>query len=257
MIGTRLQGKVAVVTGTSSGIGPGIARRVALEGAKLIATDVDDAPAQALVDELREQGAEATFVHADLTVEDDVKALMDAARATYGSLTTLINCAAFSPVVGGDAPLVEVSNETLQKAIAINIFGLVWSCKYALPHLLESGNGSITNLSSVVTDMGGPMFTAYPMTKGATVSLTRSLAKRYQTEGVRVNLLNIGTIHSERNTKHITDIEFAKKYRVEDRWPPQGLGSPDDVAWASVWLASDEARFVTNGTIPVNGGVVA
>jgi len=256
-MGTRLNGKIAIVTGTASGIGPTIARHFALEGAKLIATDIDDAPAEALVAELREQGAEATFVHADLRIEDDVKALMETAVATYGGLTTLVNCAAFSPAVGGDKPLIDIDNETLAEALAINIYGLVWSCKYALPHLLASGNASIINLSSVVTDMGGPMFTAYPMTKGAMPALTRSLAKRYQTEGVRVNLVNIGTIRSERSASRVDDPEFRRKHRVEDRWPPQGPGTSDDVAYACVWLASDEAGYVTNGTIPVNGGVVA
>lgn len=252
----RLDGKVVLITGSTRGLGRGMSRFFAQEGARLIITDRDDKHAAATLEDLDEIGAEAIFVQADLSVENDVVNLIDKAVAHYGRLTTVINNAALMPRVLTDASVVDIDNATLEAALGVNYYGLIWTCKYAIPHLLEAEGASITNISSFVTELGGPHFTAYCTTKAVMEPLTRSLARRYAADALRVNCIICGAVETPENAKALRDTKWFEDNQVDDRLPllPY-FGRIDDMAYAAIYLSSDEARFVTNANLAVNGGV--
>ena len=250
----RLAGKIAIVTGSTRGIGEAIAKRFAAEGASVVVTGRDAELGAIVAAAIEEAGHEATFVPADLAREEDIVRLIDATIAAYGGLTTLVNNAGLTSPAIRDARLGELSNESLELAFAVNVRGVALTIKHALPHLLTAGGGAIVNMSSLVGQISSANAPAYSASKAAVDSLTRSTALAYAKQGIRVNAVAPGVIEAGEHFPELLSRPYFRKFMVEPI-PLPYLGKPEDVAAACLFLASDEARFITNVILPVNGGI--
>ncbi len=244
----RLQGKVAIVTGAARGIGKGIAKRFALEGAKVVVNDIDDERGQQTVDEIKAEGGDAIYCHADVSEEEQVKAMMQMAVEAFGKLNVLV-CNAVCATQ-------DILNDHLDANLRVNVQGTYLCCLHAIPYMKAAGGGSIINISSVNALLGMQGIHAYSASKAAIIGLTRSLAVWHGRDNIRVNVICPGTIQTEiwepilREKPHIWDEIVA--------WYPIGrLGTVDDVANMALFLASDESSFVTGAIFVVDGGLTA
>jgi NAD(P)-dependent dehydrogenase (short-subunit alcohol dehydrogenase family) len=257
---TRLQGKVALVTGATRGIGRVIATTFAAEGAHvvLVGRTVDEGE-NARAD-IEAAGGRAVYVQADVGNEADVKAAVETAVARFGRLTTLVNNAAATHLPGlpdrGDAGVGELHDAVLAETLRTNLWGLVWSCKHAIAAMIDAGGGSIVNISSGVATKGAPMMDAYTATKGAMNALTRSMAVGYAKQRIRVNAISTGLIESGASIEALL-ADPAKRQWLEQVIPLPYFGTPQDIAWGCVYLASDESRYVTGTVLPIDGGYLA
>jgi NAD(P)-dependent dehydrogenase (short-subunit alcohol dehydrogenase family) len=254
----RLVDKVALVTGSTRGIGRATAVRFAREGAKVIVTGRTESAGREVEREIRDAGGDATYVRTDLADEDDVIRAVRAAVDNYGKLTTLVNNAAPTELMGPgrlDRRVTELTNEGWDSIMLVALKAVVWACKYAIPEMVTAGGGAIVNISSAASLLGTPGLDTYTAAKGALNTLTRSMAVEYAADGVRVNCIVSGMVlTSEGAFKMMEDpvIGGATKAMHLTR-----LGLPDDIASAALFLASDEAAFVTGAILPVDGGVTA
>jgi len=256
----RMEGKVALVTGATRGIGRAIARRFAGEGARVLLAGRDAAAGRAVEEDIRRAGGDAFFSATDVGKEDDLRRAVDAAVAHFGKLTTLVNNAAAVHLVGtpekGDTRVTDLRNEVFAELLQTNVWGLVWGCKHAIPAMLAAGGGAIVNISSNAAVRGQRNMDGYTATKGAMNALTRSLAVEYAKQGVRVNTISVGFVQSGEGTAtFLQDPQLRKHLESVIRTPY--FGEPDDVAWGAVYLASDEARYVTGTTLTIDGGSTA
>lgn len=250
----RLAGKVAIVTGSTRGIGEAIATRFAAEGAAVVVTGRDEERGTRVVADIRTAGNTATFVRADLAAEDDIARLVATAVEQYGSLTTLINNGGLTSVPLGDARLTDLRNDVLDLAFAVNLRGVILTCKHALPHLIAAGGSAIVNMSSLAGQISSPNAVAYSATKAALESVTRSTALAYAKQHVRVNAIAPGVIEGGDDFEELKKRPHFQRNFVEPI-PLPYLGRPADIAAAALFLVSDEARFITNVILPVNGGI--
>jgi len=254
----RLEGKVALVTGATKGIGAGIARLFAREGAKVVLAG-RSAEAGARVEAgIRGEGGEATFVPTDIGRESDVVGAVETAEDRYGALTTLVNNAAATHLVGlperGDDVLDRISDAVWSETLQTNLWGLVYCCRHAIHAMQRAGGGAIVNISSGVAVKGAPQMDAYTATKGSMNALTRSLAVDYAKERIRVNAISTGFIE----TGPLTDEQIAaQRDWLESVIPLPYFGEPEDIGWGCVYLASDEARYVTGSVLPIDGGYLS
>jgi len=251
-MGSRLKGKSAIVTGSATGIGKATAVLFAKEGAQVVVSDVDETGGQQVVNDIKGEGGEAIFVQADISRAEDVQRLVDAAVQTFGRLDVLVNNAA---VYRGDGNLMSVPDEIWDQVIAVNLKGTYLCCKFAMARMIESGGGSVVNLSSVNALMGLSL-TAYTASKGGVQALTRLLAVEFGPKGVRVNSICPGTIMTE-NSRAIYAERPGLEERVTKMYPMGKLGAPIDVAECAVYLASDASAFVTGASLVVDGGLMA
>jgi NAD(P)-dependent dehydrogenase (short-subunit alcohol dehydrogenase family) len=242
----RLEGKVALVSGSTRGIGRTAAEVFAAEGAKVMVSGRTVEKGERVVQRIREAGGDADFVRLDVSDEESVKAAIDATVDRFGSLTTLVNNAAPTELISQTIKrLHEWTNEEWDRILLGTLTGPVfWSCKHAIPHLIAAGGGSIINCSSGVAVQGFPGHAAYAAGKGGMNSLARSIATEYWREGIRCNTIIVGRI--------IINSKDAGP-------PPVGLlshrpGLPSDITYAALWLASDESAFVTGSEVTVDGG---
>ena len=254
----RLAGKVALVTGATRGIGRTIATTFAREGAKVVLLGRTAREGERAEAEITAQGLDAVYVRADVGNEADVVAAVRTAVTRFGTLTTLVNNAAATQLTGlpdrGDARVGELANAVLAETLQTNLWGLVWCCKHALAAM--TGGGSIVNISSGVATKGAPMMDAYTATKGAMNALTRSMAVEYAKQRVRVNAISTGLIRSGASIDELL-ADPAKRQWLEQVIPLPYFGTPEDVAWGCVYLASDESRYVTGTVLPIDGGYLA
>jgi meso-butanediol dehydrogenase / (S,S)-butanediol dehydrogenase / diacetyl reductase len=254
----RMTGKVALVTGSTRGIGRATAIRFAAEGASVIITGRTIDAGQAVEAEIRDAGGEATFVPTDLSNEDDVIAMVRAAVDSYGSLTTLVNNAAPTELMGpgrADSRVTELENEAWDSIMLVALKAVVWACKYSIPEMAKAGGGSIVNISSAASLLGTPGLDTYTAAKGALNTLTRSIAVEYAPDNVRSNCIVAGMVLTSEGAFTLMEdpiIGGATRAMHLTR-----LGLPDDIANAALFLASDEAAFVTGAILPVDGGVTA
>ena len=249
----RVEGKVALVTGGASGIGRATALTFAREEAKLIIADMNEEGGHQTVHMITEQGGEAAFVHVDVTQATAVQALISQAVQTYGRLDCAHNNAGISG--GGRALTAEYAEDTWHQVIAVNLTG-VWLCmKYEIPQMLHQGGAVIVNTASVAGLIGGRGLAAYVASKHGVVGLTKTAALEYAQQGIRVNCVCSGVIHTPMTAGGLSDPE--RRARIIASEPMGRVGTPEEIAEAVVWLCSDAASFVTGHTMTVDGGYVA
>jgi NAD(P)-dependent dehydrogenase (short-subunit alcohol dehydrogenase family) len=248
----RLADKVILVTGAGSGMGRVAAHAFTREGARVIATDTAEGPLAETVTAVRDAGGEILGVPGNVAVAADVqRAIAEGVRA-YHTLNVLYNNAGIMP--SDDTSVEETSEETWQRVLDVNLKGVALCCKYGIPELLKAGGGSIINIASFVAIVGCTVpQDAYTASKGAVLSLTRSLAVQYGPRGIRANALCPGPIETPLlRTLWTSEAERNKRL---NRIPLGRFGTPEDVVNAGIFLASDESSWVTGNTFMVDGGI--
>jgi NAD(P)-dependent dehydrogenase (short-subunit alcohol dehydrogenase family) len=254
----RVQGKVCVVTGAALGIGRACALRLADEGARVALFDVLDEDGQALAKLLEGQGRAAGYWHVDVADEDSVAHALAEVAARFGGLHVLVNNAG---IAGANKPTHELSAEEWDRVQAVNVRGVFFCTKHAIPHMRRAGAGSIVNLSSIYGLVGAADVPAYHASKGAVRLMSKNDALLYASDGIRVNSVHPGFIRTPMVERHLrdsgaTDLEAAID-EVGRLHPLGHMGEPDDIAWGVVYLASDESRFVTGSEVVIDGGYTA
>jgi NAD(P)-dependent dehydrogenase (short-subunit alcohol dehydrogenase family) len=251
----KLTDKVAIVTGAAQGIGLGIARVFAAEGASVIISDVNDASGLAGAQELTDGGARATYVHADVTREDDVQRLVVVAVERFGRLDIVVNNAGVVAV----QTVEQSSADDWDRVMAINVRSIFLTTKHALPHFRAAGGGSILNVASVSSFVGQQGTPAYCASKGAVLMLTKSLALDYSREHIRVNCICPGITDTPMlryHARHAADPEAHLRQRLE-RVPTGAMLYPEDMGRAAAFLCSDDAAGITGTSLVVDGGYIA
>jgi NAD(P)-dependent dehydrogenase (short-subunit alcohol dehydrogenase family) len=253
----RLSGKSVVVTGGAVGIGRACVLRMAEEGARVAIFDVLETEGRALAAELASSSQTAEFWKVDVSDEQALKTVIDAAAARFGGLHVMVNNAGIS---GSPKPTDQVSEAEWDRVQAVNVKGVFFGTKHAIPHLRAAGGGSIINLSSIAGLVGVGGIAPYHASKGAVRLMTKNDAITYAPERIRVNSIHPGYIWTPMVENHLRatsdDLEVAKA-AAGSVHPIGHMGEPDDIAWAVVWLASDEAKFVTGAEIVIDGGYTA
>jgi NAD(P)-dependent dehydrogenase (short-subunit alcohol dehydrogenase family) len=241
----KLKDKVALITGAGSGIGRAAALLFAKEGAKVVVADYYPKGGEETVRLIKEQGGEALFVGADVSKAYEAERMVKTAIEVYGRLDILYNNAG---VMGPNSSLIECSEEEWDRFLDINLKGTFLCSKYAIPEMVKSGGGSIINTGSEMGMVGCDGAPAYSASKAGVINLTRSMASEYTQSGIRVNCINPGTIET-----HPHSLE--ENRRLIARVCPSGrMGKPEEVAYVALFLASDEASFVSGANIEVGGG---
>ncbi|PZQ17150.1 MAG: oxidoreductase [Ancylobacter novellus] len=244
-----LTGKTAIVTGASKGIGAGIAKSFAAEGAKVVVNYASDRDgAERVVADIRAAGGEAAAVKADMSKEAEVSALFDAAEAAFGPLDVLVNNAG----VYQFAPIEEFTEALYRRQFDVNVLGPLLAIREAVKRF-RPGGGNVINVSSVVSESVYPTSTVYSATKAALDSITRNLAAELGPRGVRVNAINPGATETEGFGS--TGIKGSEaEEQIVAATPLGRLGRPDDIARAAVFLASDASGWITGEAVRVSGG---
>ncbi len=250
---SRLTGKVAIVTGAAMGIGRACAERMAQEGARVAVADTQSELGERVAAGIRERGGQARYFVCDVTSEDAVRALMRQVVEAFGRIDVLVNNAG---IAGIDKPTHEVTEAEWDRVQAVNVKGPFFCTKHAIAHLRRAGGGSIINLSSIYGLVGAPDVPPYHASKGAIRLMSKTDALIYAADKIRVNSIHPGFIWTpmvENHLGHEGDVE-ARKREVGALHPLGHMGEPDDIAWGVVYLASDEARFVTGAELVIDGG---
>jgi NAD(P)-dependent dehydrogenase (short-subunit alcohol dehydrogenase family) len=245
-----MQGKVALVTGAGSGIGWATARRLAAEGARVACVDRAADRARETVRAITAAGGEALAIHADVTEPADCERIVDETVARFSLLTTLVNSAGVRPERMDRTP----PPGEWERVVDTNLTGTYLASRAALPALSASGHGSVTNLASIYGLVGGSLSPAYAASKGAVVNLSRQMAIQWAPK-VRVNCVCPGVIETPMTRALLDDPAWREAILL--KYPLQRFGQPDEVAAAILYLASDEAAFVTGVALPIDGGYTA
>src|SRR6266851_4102251 len=245
----RLTGKVAVVTGASKGIGAGIAKQLAAEGAAVVVNYASSKTgADRVVSEITSAGGKAVAVQGDVARKADIERLFAETKKAFGRLDILVNNAG----VYEFAPLENVTEEHFHKQFNLNVLGLILASQAAVK-LFDSAGGSIINISSLVSAKGFPDAAVYSGTKGAVDAITRSLAAELGPRGIRVNAIRPGMVETEgTHSAGITESDMRKQ--VEAQTPLGRIGKPQDIAAAAVFLASADSSWITGETFLISGG---
>jgi len=250
----RLEGKVALITGAGSGMGRAAAELFAAEGARVVVTDLDEGAGTSAVDTVRAAGGEATFVRANVAEWDDCRAMVATAVHTYGGLHVLYNNAGIFP--GDDGGVLDTPQDTWRRVMAVNLEGVWLGCRAGIPAMLESGGGAIVNVASFVALMGAATAQiAYTASKGGVLSMTREIAVEYARQGIRANALCPGPIETPLLQELLSDPDRRARRMVHI--PMGRLGRAEELAKAALFLASDDASFMTGAALVVDGGITA
>ncbi|XVV06780.1 3-oxoacyl-ACP reductase [Actinosynnema sp. CA-248983] len=244
----RLEGRVAVVTGGGSGIGLASVRRLASEGARVVVADLDAGTGKAAADEV-----DGLFVQVDVTDEEQVSALYQTTVDTYGSVDVAFNNAGISPP--DDDSILTTGIEAWDRVQKVNLTSVYLCCKYAIPHMLEQGKGSVINTASFVATMGAATSQiSYTASKGGVLAMSRELGVQFARQGVRVNALSPGPV----NTPLLRELFAKDPERAARRLVHVPLGrfaEPEEIAAAVAFLASDDSSFITASNFLVDGGI--
>jgi len=243
----RLEGEVAIVTGSTSGIGKAIARRFGGEGAAVVVTGRDDLRGNAVVHDITADGGRAVFVAADLTDESAADRLVDTALEHFGACTVLVNNA----VAGGrGGAAADVHTEDWDHELRVNLTAPLWCARAAIPEMQRAGYGSIINISSRAGERASSGLAAYTASKGGMNALTRSIAVDYAPDNIRCNTISPGYVL---NDVRDADLDSERRARYEAMHLSR-LGTADDVAYCALYLASRESEWLTGANIPLDGG---
>lgn len=249
----RLEGKVAIITGSSEGMGKATALLFAKNGAKVAITGRTEETGEEVAKEIRDSGGEAQYFKLDVSKEENCKNVVDEVVKKWGKLDILVNDAG---VTGVDKPTHELTNEEFDFVLNIDLKGVFFMTKYAIPKMKENKSGSIVNFSSIYGLVGSRELTAYHAAKGAVTLLTKKDAITYGPDNIGVNSVHPGTILTPLVQKLADeDPEYEEK---QLKLHPLGrLGKPEEVANAVLFLASDEASFITGAQLTIDGGYTA
>lgn len=249
----RLQEKVAIITGAGSGMGRVAAQLFAAEGAKVVVADFDEAAGSETADLVTTSGGEASFVRADVSDEGDAKAMVDHAVERFGRVDALYNNAGVMPE--RDHSVIDTDVATWDRVMAINVRGVFLACKYAIPRMVDQGSGSVINISSFVALLGCSVpQDAYTASKGAVLSLTRSLAVQFAPHGVRSNAICPGPIETPMLMEWLLKDDEARQLRLA-RNPTGRFGKPEEIVNVAIYLASDESRWTNGAHFVIDGGI--
>lgn len=250
----RIAGKSAVITGAALGIGRATAVRFAQEGARLVVNDINEDALNSLTDELKASGAEVVAVVGDVSVDADVQRIVQTAVDTYGKLDIMIANAGIIPL----SDVLESTGDDFDRVMSIDGRGMFLSCKYAIAAMLETGGGSIVCTSSISGLAGQARQAVYGPAKYVATGLTKHLAVEWAGQGIRINAVAPGTIWTDR-VQQVRDEPGGEKYitDIKAMHPIGRIGEPSEVAAAILFLASDDASFITGAILPVDGGYLA
>lgn len=251
----RLKDKVALITGSGSGIGKSTALLFAQEGAAVIVNDLNKEAGNETVEQIRSEGGQALFIQADVTDPSSVQKMVQTALTEFGRIDILFNNAGIS----GVGRLHEIEPEDWDKIMSVNVKGVYLPSKYVVTHMMERKSGVIINMSSCIAEIGLARRASYAATKGAVLALTKSMQVDYAPYNIRVNALLPGTIFTpfvEKYLKESYDDPDAAIEQIKKRQLSGELGRPEDVAKAALFLASDESSFMMGSPLYIDGGVV-
>jgi NAD(P)-dependent dehydrogenase (short-subunit alcohol dehydrogenase family) len=247
----RLPGKVAIITGGASGMGAEEAKLFAREGAKVVIADVLEEEGKRLEAEVNQSGGEAMFMRTDVTSESDWQRVVEVSVARFGKLDILVNNAGLSSTSAADP----MDTEGWHRIMEVNTTGVFLGTKYAIPAMRQAGGGSIVNISSIMGFVGGESgHPAYHASKGAVRIFTKATAVKYGPDGIRANSIHPGFMPPMRSA-HPRDAESLQ--RLIDWTPLRRTGKPIEVAYGVLFLASDEASFITGTELVIDGGFIA
>jgi dihydroanticapsin dehydrogenase len=251
----RVAGKVCIVTGAGSGIGKAIAERLAEEGGRVLCADVVEESAARTASEIEAFGGEAVGFAVDVAVSARVDDMVEAAVDRWGRVDVLVNNAG----VNLPGRLHEVTDEVIDRTLDVNVKGQLYGCRAVIPHMLAQGGGSIVNIASVNGLVSEPLLTVYSASKGASVMLTKGVALDYAKQGIRCNVICPGWVDTPINyalAEMLGGLEHM--YATIDSSQPIGRpGEPREIAHVALFLASDEASFMTGSVVAVDGGITA
>lgn len=251
----KLENKVAVITGAASGIGREAMRLFAAEGATVVAADVN-ADGHAAIEDVRTRGGEAVFVHGDVSEAAVAARAVETALDRYGRLDILYNNAGIAPL-GQDGMITNIDEKSWDDVLRVNLKSVFQCCKAAIPVMAEHGGGSIINTASVTALLGHIGQDAYTASKGAIIALTRSLAVEYGAQKIRVNVICPGVVRTALTELLWSDLVPKEVFDGVRRAHLTRLGTPEDIARAALFLASDDAAFVTGAVFAIDGGFSA
>lgn len=252
----RLSGKTAVVTGGASGIGRAICEVFAEEGAQVVIADIDVEGGEQTLASIRMSGGEAVFVRTDVSVEVDVERMVAAAVDAYGAINILVNDAA--AFVFGEVQ--HITDADWQRVFGVNVIGQAYCVKHTLPHMKAAGGGAIVNIASVSGFIAQPGFIPYNASKGAVMQLTRCLAMDLAPHNIRVNCVCPGAVLTPATERHRQFVGADRQEFLAEAGASnfmKRIASPREIAYGALFLASDEASFVTGTPLVMDGGLTA
>jgi NAD(P)-dependent dehydrogenase (short-subunit alcohol dehydrogenase family) len=247
----RLKDRVAFITGGGSGIGAAIARLFAQQGARVVVAGRRDEPLAAIVRAIEETGGQAACTSGDVTRLDDVQKMIHFTVDRYGSLDTLVNNAG---VIRRTEKVEETTREQWDWLVDTNLKGVFHTTKLCLPFMMQSTRGTIVNIASINAFVAAPGYATYCATKGGVVAYTRAVALQYAEYGIRANAISPGMVHTPMAYVDRPNFEEVVDDIVERFYPLKRVGLPEDVAYAALYLASDEASWITGQNLVVDGG---
>jgi NAD(P)-dependent dehydrogenase (short-subunit alcohol dehydrogenase family) len=251
----KLDQRVAVITGAGSGIGQAMALLFAREGARILATDVNEEAARATAAQVTANGGTCEAMRVDVVQPEQVQAMIERTREVYGRIDILCNNAG----IGSTTDVIDCEPDDWDRVMTVNVKSVYLGCKYVLPHMIAQGGGVIVNTASVAGMVGIVKRASYSASKGAVIALTRQVAIDFVEHGIRVNCVCPGTVDSPWVGRLLNqaDDPTAARQALVARQPMGRLGTPEEVAAAALYLASDDAAFITGTGLVIDGGLTA
>lgn len=244
----RLRGNVAIVTGAGRGIGQAIALRFAREGAKVAVVDIRGELAEQTARQISQEGGEGLPLHGDVALNDEVNRFATKTVESFGQINILVNNAG----IGGSKACLDTPEDDWNRMVAVNLKSIYLVCKCVIPEMLRLGKGKIINIASMYGMFGSPHTAAYSASKAGVINLTRQLAVDYSSHNICINAISPGLIETEMTRHKVRDPRVLTQYLQSI--PLGRHGTPDDVAGAAVFLASDGSDFITGHNLVVDGG---